>query len=208
MSTDPNEPKIGLILLAAGGSRRLGTPKQLLTWRGKSLLRRSAEAALASRCAPVIVVLGADAEMLAGELRGLELRAIINPDWEEGIGSSIRAGISVLKDAEPEPDAALLALCDQALIEHRHLNDLAAAFGASRPLVAASRYGDAVGAPAVFHRSLFDDLARLAGDQGAKKIILRHLQSAVFIDLPEGHLDIDTAEDYARLLNSMPGSKP
>ena len=99
-------------------------------------------------------------------------------------------------------------MCDQALIEHRHLNDLAAAFGASRPLVAASRYGDAVGAPAVFHCSLFDDLARLAGDQGAKKIILRHLQSAVFIDLPEGNLDIDTAEDYARLLNSMPGPNP
>ncbi|MGX2038912.1 nucleotidyltransferase family protein [Methylocaldum sp. MU1018] len=199
MSTDPNEPKIGLVLLAAGGSRRLGEPKQLLAWRGESLLRRAAKAALASRCAPVVVVLGANAEALGNELAGLRLSSVINPDWEEGIGGSIRSGLAALGETAPELDAVLLALCDQALIEHRHLNGLIEAFRVSRPAVVASRYGDAFGAPALFHRPLFGDLDGLAGDQGAKKIILRHLESAVFVDLPEASLDIDTAEDYARL---------
>jgi len=202
MSTDPNEPKIGLVLLAAGGSRRLGKPKQTLSYHGESLLRRAAKAALASRCSKVAVVLGAHAEAFTSELEGLRLSTVINPDWEEGVGSSIRVGITALNDAAPELDAVLLALCDQVLVEHRHLNSLVEAFCVFRPTVVASRYGDAFGAPAVFHHSLFADLAQLAGDQGAKKIILRHLESTVFVDIPEACMDIDTAGDYARLTSS------
>jgi len=201
MSTDPNEPKIGLVLLAAGGSRRLRKPKQLLCYRGESLLRRAAKAALSSRCARVMVVLGANAAAFGSELQGLRLLTVVNPNWEEGIGSSIRAGIAALDDAAPDLDAVLLALCDQALIEQCHLNRLVEIFCAFRPPVVASRHGDAFGAPAVFHRSLFGELARLAGDRGAKKIIRRHIHSTVFVDLPEAGMDIDTAEDYARLMN-------
>ncbi|HYE36371.1 nucleotidyltransferase family protein [Methylocaldum sp.] len=202
MSTNPNEPKIGLVLLAAGGSRRLGRPKQLLTYRGESLLRRAAKAALASQCSPAVVVLSASVEELGSELAGLRLLTVVNPDWEEGIGGSIRTGVTALNGEAPELDAVLLALCDQAVIEHRHLDSLVEAFCASHPPVAASRYGDTFGAPAVFHRSLFGDLGQLTGDQGAKKIIFRHLQSTVFVDLPEAGVDIDTEEDYARLTSS------
>jgi molybdenum cofactor cytidylyltransferase len=202
MSTNPNQPEIGLVLLAAGGSRRLGKPKQLLHHRGESLLRRAAKSALASRCSKIAVILGADTEACAHELEGLRLLTVINPDWEEGIGSSIRMGVTALNSAAPELDAVLLALCDQALIDYRHLNGLVEAFCTSRPTVVASRYGDAFGAPAVFHRSLFGDLAGLAGDEGAKKIIVRHLRSTLFVDLPEAGIDVDTVEDYARLTGS------
>lgn len=202
MSTNPNQPEIGLVLLAAGGSRRLGKPKQLLHYRGESLLRRAAKSALASRCSKIAVILGAGAEACAHELEGLRLLTVINPDWEEGIGSSIRMGVTALNSAAPELDAVLLALCDQALIDYRHLNGLVEAFCTSRPTVVASRYGDAFGAPAVFHRSLFGDLAGLAGDEGAKKIIVRHLRSTLFVDLPEAGIDVDTVEDYARLTGS------
>jgi molybdenum cofactor cytidylyltransferase len=202
MSTNPNQPEIGLVLLAAGGSRRLGKPKQLLHYRGESLLRRAAKSALASRCSKIAVILGADAEACAHELEGLRLLTVINPEWEEGIGSSIRMGVTALNSAAPELDAVLLALCDQALIDYRHLNGLVEAFCTSRPTVVASRYGDAFGAPAVFHRSLFGDLAGLAGDEGAKKIIVRHLRSTLFVDLPEAGIDVDTVEDYARLTGS------
>ncbi|WP_133718351.1 nucleotidyltransferase family protein [Methylocaldum gracile] len=202
MSTNPNQPEIGLVLLAAGGSRRLGKPKQLLHHRGESLLRRAAKSALASRCSKIAVVLGADAEACAHELEGLRLLTVVNQEWEEGIGGSIRAGITTVTDAMPELDAVLLTLCDQALIDYRHLNGLVEAFCASRPTVVASRYGDAFGAPAVFHRSLFGDLAGLAGDEGAKKIIVRHLRSTLFVDFPEAGIDVDTVEDYARLTGS------
>lgn len=199
MSTDPNEPKIGLILLAAGGSRRLGRPKQLLLYRGASLVRRTAKAALASRCSKIVVVLGACADACARELDGLPLMTVINPNWEEGMSRSIRVGIAALNAAEPELDATLLTLCDQALIADRHLNRLVEAFCASHPPIVASRYGGAFGAPALFHRRLFGELAQLTGDQGAKKIILRHHGSAVFVDLPEAGIDIDSVEDYAGL---------
>ncbi|MDQ2799683.1 MAG: nucleotidyltransferase family protein, partial [Armatimonadota bacterium] len=116
---------IGLILLAAGGSARLGHPKQLLPYKGRTLLRHSAETALGSLCRPIIVVLGARADQLRPELADLEVLIAENRDWEQGMGSSISVGLAALETTAPNLTGVILMLCDQPLITGDNLNALA-----------------------------------------------------------------------------------
>lgn len=191
---------IGLVLLAAGASTRLGTPKQLLRYQEQTLLRRAAETALASRCQPVVVVLGAYAERLQPELQGLPVHSIENSDWEQGMGSSLRAGLTELLSATEAPlEAAVFMLCDQPRVSAETLDMLVDRhYETGRPLVA-SEYGNALGVPALFHHSLFPELLALQGAEGAKQILQRHREQAFGIPFPEGLLDIDTPDDYTRL---------
>src|SRR5437868_1282596 len=104
---------IGLLLLAAGASSRMGAPKQLLRYEGRTLLRRAAETALASVCRPVVVVLGAHAPQLQPELIGLPLRIVVNTHWEQGMGSSLRVGMeTLLQEPKAEIEAVVIMLCD------------------------------------------------------------------------------------------------
>lgn len=199
-----HKAEVGLVLLAAGGSRRFGAPKQLLRYQGESLLRRAAKSAQASRCEPVAVVLGAEAERLKEELVGLSVLRVVNPHWHAGIGTSIQAGLKALITAVPDLEGALFTLCDQALIDSPHLNLLVETFIASKAPVIASRYAGTFGVPALFHRALFPDLCVLSGGRGAKEVIARHLPYAHLIDLPEACLDIDTPGEYWRLCNTPP----
>src|SRR5580704_14397123 len=105
---------IALVLLAAGGSTRMGSPKQLLPYQGRPLIRHAAETALASGCHPVMVVLGSHAAEIRAALEGLDVVVVENTEWEKGIGTSIRAGISGAEIMAC--DGAVLALADQPLI--------------------------------------------------------------------------------------------
>jgi CTP:molybdopterin cytidylyltransferase MocA len=185
----------GAILLAAGGSSRLGRPKQLVGIAGRPLVRAMAEQALASRCRPVRVILGSQAEAIVGALAGLSVSLTINDDWREGIASSIRAGIAAAR-AE-RWSAAVVMLGDQPGVLARHLDRLTEAYEAGARAVA-SRYAGRLGVPALFDASLFDALSALQGDRGAKSILAR--TPGVFaVDFPEGVLDVDTESDVARL---------
>jgi molybdenum cofactor cytidylyltransferase len=191
---------IGIIVLAAGASTRLGSPKQLLLYGGKSLLCRAVETALASSCQPVVVVLGAHRQSLASELEGLSVRIVENTEWEQGMGSSIRAGMeALLAEAADEPDAVLLMLCDQPQVSAQTLNRLLEAHRSTGHPIVASEYGQTLGVPALFSRALFPELARLTGAEGAKQIIQRYRNRAIGVPCPEALMDIDTLDDYARL---------
>ncbi|MCW3100168.1 MAG: 4-diphosphocytidyl-2C-methyl-D-erythritol synthase [Chthonomonadaceae bacterium] len=193
-------PTIGLILLAAGGSTRLGTPKQLLPYAGKTLLRRAAETAVDSACRPIQVVLGAAAEQCVLELRDLPLSTVVNEEWVEGMGSSLRLGLETLLSASPVPlDAVIVMLCDQPLLTVGTLNALAAAYATTSCPIIASQYGEVSGVPALFDRSLFPELLDLSGAQGAKQIFGHHADQTHKIAFPDGAVDIDTAADYTRL---------
>ncbi len=177
----------------------MGSPKQTLQFRGESLLRRAALAALSAGCRPVMVVTGANAELSRRELEGLDVREVFNPLWEAGMASSIRAGVEALISADPDADGAVLLLCDQPHVTAEVISGLVAAHRATGRPVVASVYGGGFGAPALFARALFTELLHLEGAAGAKQVIKRHASAAHFLPCPGGEVDVDTPDDFSRL---------
>jgi molybdenum cofactor cytidylyltransferase len=198
-SNPPSPAGTALSILAAGASTRLGQPKQLLPFRGRSLLRHAAETALASVCRPVVVVLGAGAEQLRNELSALPVTVTLNPAWAEGMASSIRAGLGTVTSEANEPDSVVIMLCDQPLITAATLDQLVKVQRTENRGIVACEYEDTLGVPALFSRKYFPELAGLAGDQGARKIIVKHNNSLSRIPAPEAAFDVDRLEQAARL---------
>ena len=179
----------------------MGTPKQLLEYRGRSLLRHAAQTALRSGCGPVVVVLGAHADTLRLELDGLDVAVVENPDWRDGIGSSIRAGVGQLTSAGSAVTAILLTLCDQPLVTPEVLRSLVRRHHETRAPIVACAYGDTLGVPALFDASLADELAHVAPERGAKVLIASYGSRVARVHVPSAEIDVDTADDYARLLS-------
>ncbi|MDX2087257.1 MAG: NTP transferase domain-containing protein [Kofleriaceae bacterium] len=181
---------VATIVLAAGDSRRLGSPKQLVRVQGEQLVRKVTRACLDARSGPVAVVLGSHVDEVAVALGALPVAHVINEAWAEGIASSIRAGVAWAETTSAR--AIQIVLGDQPLLASSHLSALRSAWLAGAPAVG-SRYQGVVGAPALFDRSLWPELAGLAGDQGAGRL-LRDSKVAA-IDWEGGAVDVDTVED-------------
>ena len=192
----------GIVILAAGESARLGTPKQMLAYRGTTLLRHTINIALEVIGSPVIVVLGAHAAQVRAQLNGLDVHIIENPDWKSGMAGSVRVGLSTLLAVHPKIDAVLFLVCDQPLISASHLDNLIATLVRTGAPVVASEYEDALGVPALFARALFPDLRALSGSKGARQVIQAHRDQAIGVPFEGGTVDIDTPADYARLVES------
>ena len=189
---------IGAILLAAGSGSRMGRTKQLMQIGGQSLVRRAAVAAIDAGCQPVIVVTGADARVVADEISGLSAEAAHNPDWSRGMGTSIRRGLAAAVAKSPDLDAVVLLLCDQPHLTSKVIADLLAVWTAHGKPIAACRYGDTLGSPCCIGRSLFGDLANLADDEGAKRLIVSNSSDVTAIPWPQGIDDLDTPADWQR----------
>ena len=179
---------VAAVILAAGASRRLGEPKQLVRLDRETLLERVVRVAAEAGCSPILVVLGASSEAILAQSRLDPAKVLLNPEWEEGMASSIRAGLHALS---PEVHAALLLTCDQPTVTAEHLRRLA--FGTPTEPVA-SRYAGRHGVPAYFPASTFAELLHLSGDQGARLL----LAAARAIDLPGGEIDVDTPTSLAQ----------
>jgi molybdenum cofactor cytidylyltransferase len=197
---ESNGGGVGAIILAAGSSSRMGSPKQTLQFRGDSLLRRAALVALGAGCNPVIVVTGAHSDLSRRELDGLAVREAFNALWETGMASSVRAGVEGLVGAAPDAAAAVLLLCDQPHVTIEVISALVAAHRATARPVIASTYGGSFGVPALFSSALFAELARLEGASGAKQVIERYASEAHLLPFPHGEVDVDTPDDFSRLI--------
>lgn len=185
------------IILAAGGSRRLGRPKLLLAYQGVPLLRRAIDAAVDAGCADVLVVLGADRQRYGPLLKGTTAREVHNPDHEHGMSSSIRAGIRALG---PHPHAAVIMLADQPRIDAKIVRRLIEAYRHTGKRIVACRYGPVLGAPTLFDRGMFVELLLLEGDQGARQVMDTHPGEVAAVEIaPQAALDIDLPEDVAGL---------
>lgn len=196
--TENSEPKIGGILLAAGGSSRFGSPKQLVEFDGKTLIRRAAKTLVDSKCYPIVVVLGAEIERSTAELVDLDLNACINKTWQAGMSTSIVAGLKFLLDREPNLDAVVITLCDQPFVRSDDLDKLIEAFRITRSPIVASLYDQTTGVPALFSKLIFDDLLALKGDKGAKGLINNSGQVTT-VALSAAVLDIDEQTDIEML---------
>lgn len=200
-SNSAREVSVGAVILAAGSSSRMGSPKQILQYRGKSLLSRAVLAALGAGCHPVIVVTGANAELSRREFEGLHVREVLNTLWETGMASSVRSGVEGLVSADADAYAAVFLLCDQPHVTTEVISGLIAAHRASGSPVVASTYSGSFGVPALFVRALFAQLMELKGKSGAKEVINRHASEACFLPFGGGEVDVDTPDDFLRLLN-------
>jgi CTP:molybdopterin cytidylyltransferase MocA len=190
------------VILAAGASRRLGSPKQLVVLEGETLLRRIARTALAGG-GPVTVVTGCRAADMAATLEGLPVRVLENPGWEEGMASSIRAGAAALP---PDASGVLLLLCDQPAVNPGLLARLQAAHRAEPQAVVACAYGGTAGVPTLIPARHFPRLLALRGDQGARGLLRE--EGAVLIPFPEGEADVDGPEALLGPLFDGPGRQP
>jgi len=193
------ETHCDIVLLAAGASTRLGSPKQLLLYRQQSLLQHAVELAMASMADRVIVVLGANAASIITETQNSKLSFIINPHWAEGMAASIRCGLSHSLMQNPVPQQVLFMACDQPHINTDLLDKLITSQRTSSCLIAGSQYAATIGIPAVFAASLFPDLLQLKGDTGARKLIQQYKDQVLAIPFEPGAVDIDTAADYRGL---------
>jgi molybdenum cofactor cytidylyltransferase len=194
----------GIVILAAGASRRLGQAKQLLALDGQSLIRRVAEAALLFRAqlpdpVPVVLVLGANADRIEPELAGLPLTVVQNPDWETGMASSLNTGLAALLRQTADLDALLVLLTDQPHVSTDLLTQLWQAFRESGKGLAACAYADRLGVPAIFAKRYFAAIQQLTGDRGASPLLNAHRPDCAVVPFAEGIIDIDTPDDLARL---------
>ncbi|HEY0795223.1 MAG TPA: nucleotidyltransferase family protein [Acidisarcina sp.] len=195
-----NQP-VAAIVLAAGGSRRLGRPKQLIQKDGESLLRRSARLAVDAGCAPVVVVLGWQAYLMERELAGLAVSIAVNAEWESGMASSLCCGLRAISGQEPE--SAMVLVCDQPLLTVEALTSLIASHdsenGEGAPDITASSYSGARGVPAIFKKGVFPSLMQLKGDEGARRIISDPLWKVATVEFAGGAVDVDLQTDLLNL---------
>ena len=188
------------IILAAGASRRLGRPKQLVLVDGETLLARTIRVVRVAGAEPVLVVLGAHRERIEAEVDFTGVNVLVNADWGEGISSSIRVGIDGLTEISPDADGAMLLVCDQPRLTLEHLRKLAEGFASAMGArIVASEYSGVVGIPAVFPRGEFGKLLALRGDMGARLLLKNPEIALVRIPFDGGEADVDTVEDLVKL---------
>ena len=190
------DDKCGIIILAAGRSARLGSPKQLHPYADKNLLQHSIDVAVESSMKPVIVVLGSEIEEIERKIDNSEVIIAKNPDWESGMASSVVCGIKTLNKLHPDIESVILMVCDQPFVNPGLLNDLVRKHMESGSSIVASSYENIMGTPALFHKKHFPELASLEGDTGAKSLFKKHAEILQTIPFEKGGIDIDTIEDY------------
>jgi len=194
---------IGIIILAAGESKRMGSPKQLLDIGGKSLILRTAEVALATDCYPIVMVIGANKAKIAPEIATLPLTIIDNPMWHEGMSSSVKMGLAGVYMTYKEVEAVIMLVCDQPYLSVSLLERMVEIYKTKKPKLIACKYGDEIGVPALFDRSLLHELLEIKGDKGAKSVVMNHLDDAYMLNFEAGSIDLDTPDEYQNFLNSL-----
>lgn len=193
---------IGIVILAAGASIRLGKPKQLLQYHGKSLLQNAIDTAINSNADTVTVVLGANSDNILMKIDRSGINILVNKEWEEGMASSVRNGLNELLFISPSTDAVIIMVCDQPHVSPALINDLINKQKQTGKSIVTCDYGEVIGPPVLFHRSLFNELMQLTGDAGARKIIQKHNEEVTTVLFTKGKIDIDSIEDYNTLKDS------
>jgi molybdenum cofactor cytidylyltransferase len=187
--------RVAAIVLAAGESRRFGSPKQLLPWGEKSLLEHVVDTVMGSSVKDTSVVLGYRAEQIGTLLRERPVRLVVNEDWKRGLSSSVRAGLQALPE---NYEACLFLLGDQPNITTELIDSMLNRYRRTLADIVAPSYRGRRGNPVLFSRSLFPGLLTLEGDQGGREVIRRHQDQVEAIEVEKENifLDIDTKADY------------
>jgi len=195
----------GIIILAAGSASRFGSTKQLLHFKGKTLLKHTVEEAVEAGAQPVVVVTGANADEVSKEIRNEKVEIVFNKNWEQGMASGIVIGLKNAITLNRELEKVIITVCDQPFVSSSLFQQLFQRQNESAKHLVASAYADTIGTPALFTIKYFDALKGLTGDQGAKGLLKKYSEDLATVDFPDGYIDIDTQEDYENLLKGNPG---
>lgn len=192
--------KIAIILLAAGGSNRMGRPKQLLEYRGETMIGRSLRTALSAGIRPVLVILGANAEYIEPVIPTEKVHVVHNPDWPLGMSTSLRVGLEKALQLQPGLQALLFMVVDQPFATTELLLQIVKKYLEKKPLIVAAEYEGTPGVPALIDRELFRELRKLTGDKGARALFAKYKHRLLTVPFPKGNYDLDTPADYDQLL--------
>lgn len=193
---------VAIIILAAGESKRMGFPKQLLKIGEKKLLNHLIDEALKTNCYPISVVVGANKNQIVPLLTDIPINIIDNPFWHKGMGSSIKMGLVGSYMVEKNFDAILVLTSDMPHVDSTVISQLISAAEKSEKTIIASKYDGTIGIPVLFKRSVLEELLELDEENGAKKILLKDKNRVEAIDFEKGKIDLDTPDDYFKFIQS------
>lgn len=189
-----------IIILAAGASTRLGRAKQTLPYKNSTLLKHAINVALDSAIGPVLVVIGANEKEILAHIETEAVAVVMNKDYAEGIASSIQVGVRYIQEHHTPCEDIILMVCDQPYVDQHVLRSLVNARVTTNKPLAACFYKETVGVPALFGKRFFPELLSLKGEEGGKKILLKHQEQIAIVPFPFGEIDIDTAADADALM--------
>jgi molybdenum cofactor cytidylyltransferase len=193
---------IAAIILAAGAATRMGQLKQLLPYRGGTLLEHCIQEARSAGFDPVIVVVGAEADAVRARIAQYPVEIVENSDWARGMGTSVVAGVRAVERLGTESAGVALLLADQPLVTAAHLAAMRAALAQTSATAIAAEYNGTLGVPALFKRAMLPQLAALAPEAGARGLLRDAGMEVIAFPLPAAASDIDTPEDFAALTGS------
>lgn len=185
------------VILAAGGSERMGVPKQLLLWNNHPLIVGVLGAAMSAGLSPLYVILGSHFDAIRPIIQKYPISILINPDWNQGLSTSVSQAIRALPNTI---DGVLFLLGDQPLISPALIRAINHTFQSTQKPIVAPMVGNRRGNPVLFSRTLFDDLLTINGDSGGRTLLDRHPVEWVRWDDPSVLLDIDSHDDYEELI--------
>ncbi|MBB4077634.1 molybdenum cofactor cytidylyltransferase [Lewinella aquimaris] len=189
--------ELAILMLAAGSSTRMGRPKQLLPWRGETLLRHTIQRTEPIAATARFVMLGAHREEIERSIKDLKINILYHQNYSEGLGSTISSGVRQIVNSGRFTHL-LIALGDQPGVETRYLQQVVDAAARAPTRFIATAYGEHSGVPALFPAAYFPDLIALDGDAGAGQILKANPSGVLRLHPPAPIFDIDTPEDYRR----------
>lgn len=192
-----------IVILAAGASKRMGEPKQLLAWGNSTLIEYIIQKALKVEVNEVSVVLGANYNTINNKIKKYPINIINNIDWKAGLSSSISKAVSHY-NIESKIDALIFILADQPFITDDYLNRMLSNFTPNQNQIKATRYEDGkLGIPVLFDKFYFDELLCLNGDIGANHILQNNKNCVDVLEVSFSNVDIDSKEDYIKAYFDM-----
>ncbi|MET7029178.1 nucleotidyltransferase family protein [Sediminicola luteus] len=198
-----SESKIVVLILAGGKGSRMGTIKQLLPWKGATLLENTIIQAKMSQAFGIIVVLGAHATEIRSKISDKDILLVDNTEWESGLGTSISTGVNYIQNNIPHAEGVMVLLADQPLIDTQYIDHMLDTFTKQSNGMVTTNYGNREGVPAIFDKKYFSDLLSLNQDFGAKDLIQKNKHLNISLNPKGKELDIDTPEDYNTLLKQQ-----
>lgn len=198
-----SEDELVTLVLAAGSSSRMGQSKQLIEIKGQPLLQKVVDVVCASKLGKIVVVLGAYYNDHQEILKDKPVDIVFHSAWQNGIGSSLKAGVAYIQKTYSNAKGVIITVCDQPYLTPNHLINLIESHRATGKPIVASSYTNTIGVPCFFQNTIVPSILKLSDNEGAKKLLSVFSNEVAIVDFPMGEIDLDTPEDLSKIQKSL-----